>query len=89
MLVASHIKPWSSSSNVERLDPFNGLILTPNLDRAFDRGFITFDEDGAILVSPQFVGASALGVVAGSHIALQPAHQPFMAHHRAHVYRAA
>lgn len=89
MLVASHIKPWSNSSNLERLDPFNGLILTPNLDRAFDRGFITFNEDGAMLVSPQFVGASTLGIVAGSLIALQPAHQPFMAYHRTHVYRAA
>ena len=89
MLVASHIKPWCDSTNVERLDPFNGLILVPNLDRAFDRGFITFNEDGALLVSPRFVGASTLGVVAGSRVALQSEHQPYMAYHRAHVYRLA
>ncbi|MCI6530224.1 MAG: HNH endonuclease, partial [Mesosutterella sp.] len=41
MLLASHIKPWRLSDNCERLDPCNGLLLSPALDRAFDRGFIT------------------------------------------------
>ncbi len=36
LLVASHIKPWSKSTNQERLDPYNGLLLLPNLDKAFD-----------------------------------------------------
>ena len=36
LLVASHIKPWRASTNSERLDPFNGFLLTPNLDKAFD-----------------------------------------------------
>lgn len=50
-LKASHIKPWRDSNNIERLDPFNGLLLIPNLDTAFDRGFITFQDDGAIKIS--------------------------------------
>ena len=51
ILKASHIKPWRDASNEERLDPFNGLLLTPNLDTLFDGGFITFDKKGEIAVS--------------------------------------
>jgi putative restriction endonuclease len=52
LLVASHIKPWSVSSNSERLDVYNGLLLVPNLDKAFDSGFISFKESGEIMISP-------------------------------------
>ena len=38
VLRASHIKPWRSSSNTERLDLYNGLLLLPNLDACFDSG---------------------------------------------------
>lgn len=51
-LVASHCKPWRDSSNDERLDGENGLLLTPTVDHLFDRGFISFDDDGTLLISP-------------------------------------
>ena len=51
LLRASHIKPWRDSDNEERLDIYNGLLLTPNLDSAFDKGYISFDDDGKILIS--------------------------------------
>ena len=51
-LRASHCKPWRDSSNAERLDGENGLLLTPDADHLFDRGFISFEDDGRILVSP-------------------------------------
>ena len=51
LLRASHIKPWRDSNNNERLDPFNGFLLIPNLDAAFDRGLISFANDGIILIS--------------------------------------
>ncbi|EJE53186.1 hypothetical protein PMI14_02085 [Acidovorax sp. CF316] len=86
MLVASHVKAWSASSNAERLDPFNGLLLSPNLDRAFDRGFITFDKDGAMEVSPLLSEPQKIGIVPGMRVALQPKHQPYMEHHRDVVY---
>ena len=54
LLRASHIKPWRCSSNGERLDVENGLLLTPNLDAAFDAGLITFKDDGLIDVSSRF-----------------------------------
>jgi len=51
-LRASHIKPWRDSSNLERLDGENGFLLTPSIDHLFDRGFITFEDKGALLISP-------------------------------------
>jgi putative restriction endonuclease len=51
-LRASHIRPWRSSGNDERLDGENGLLLTPTIDHLFDRGFISFEDDGRLLVSP-------------------------------------
>jgi hypothetical protein len=53
LLIASHIKPWSESSNEEKLDPYNGLLLLPNYDKLFDKHLISFDDDGRIIISPQ------------------------------------
>ena len=52
LLTASHIKPWKTSDNTERLDGNNGLFLSPHIDRLFDSGFITFTAAGEMLVSP-------------------------------------
>jgi hypothetical protein len=51
-LRASHCKPWRDASNEERLSGDNGLLLTPSIDHLFDRGFISFRDDGRLLVSP-------------------------------------
>jgi predicted restriction endonuclease len=51
-LRASHCKPWRDANNAERLDGDNGLLLTPDVDHLFDRGFISFEDNGEILVSP-------------------------------------
>jgi putative restriction endonuclease len=51
-LLASHCKPWRDSSNEERLNGENGLLLTPNVDHLFDRGFIGFEDSGVLIISP-------------------------------------
>lgn len=51
-LRASHCKPWRDANNQERLDGENGLLLTPDADHLFDRGFITFEDNGDVVVSP-------------------------------------
>jgi hypothetical protein len=51
-LRASHCKPWRDANNEERLDGENGLLLTPDVDHLFDRGFISFEDNGTLLVSP-------------------------------------
>ncbi|WP_460154312.1 HNH endonuclease [Pseudomonas sp. S3_G06] len=88
LLVASHIKPWRGSNNSERLDPFNGLLLTPNLDKAFDKGYITLSPAGNLEISPLLTEPEILGIFPNMRIALAPEHEPFLAFHRSEVFRA-
>jgi hypothetical protein len=50
-LIAGHIKPWRLCNDVEKLDGCNGLLLSPHIDLLFDKGYISFGDDGAILKS--------------------------------------
>lgn len=88
LLVASHIKPWRSSSNAERLDTFNGLLLTPNLDKVFDAGLVTFEPSGSIYFSPHLTEPDKFGINSEMWIPLSSKHEPFMDFHRTKVYRA-
>lgn len=54
ILTASHIKPWTQSTNSERIDMRNGFLFSPTFDRLFDRGLISFSNDKALLVSRSF-----------------------------------
>ncbi|MBK5541553.1 HNH endonuclease [Pseudomonas sp. TH05] len=51
-LIASHIKPWKDCANNERLDGNNGLMLAPHIDKLFDRGWISFSDNGDLLTVP-------------------------------------
>lgn len=51
LLIASHIKPWAASNDKEKIDPYNGYMLSPLYDKLFDRGFITFTEKRHIILS--------------------------------------
>jgi predicted restriction endonuclease len=51
-LIASHVRPWRDSTNDERLDGENGLLLTPTVDHLFDKGFISFEDSGQLIVAP-------------------------------------
>lgn len=47
LLRASHIIPWKDcKSDAERLNVHNGFLLSALWDAAFDRGLVTFDDDG-------------------------------------------
>lgn len=48
-LHASHIKPWRDSTDEEKLDGHNGLLLSPHVDKLFDKGYISFEDNGKIL----------------------------------------
>jgi len=52
-LIASHIKPWRDCNNFERLDGSNGLMLSPTIDKLFDGYYISFSDDGFLLISSQ------------------------------------
>jgi predicted restriction endonuclease len=90
LLRASHIKPWSESSLQERTDLFNGLLLSPTLDTAFDAGFITFDENGRILISDLLSNddATALGIHPEMKVHdLDDRHKKYLDHHRREVFK--
>lgn len=54
LLRASHIKPWAHcGNNAERLDVYNGFLLTADWDAAFDAGLVSFDATGAAIFSPK------------------------------------
>jgi hypothetical protein len=89
LLRASHIRPWKSSENAERLDRYNGLLLVPNLDAAFDKGLITFDDGGEIIISRLLNSndRTALGIRQGLRLRnLSPQHLPYLRHHRGVVF---
>lgn len=88
MLRASHIKPWRLCSNKERLDPFNGLLLIPNLDQAFDNGLISFDENGKLVISQALSSEDAekLSISATTKVQLQPKHLSYMQFHRDNIF---
>ncbi|MBF8767127.1 HNH endonuclease [Pseudomonas putida] len=90
LLRASHIKPWRAASPAERLDPFNGLLLTPNLDLAFDRGLISFDGQGQILLGEDLDpdSARALNITPCLRLRqIKPQHRDYLAWHREHLFR--
>lgn len=60
LLIASHIKAWSISDDEEKLDGSNGLLLAPHVDRLFDRGWISFENDGTVLVASKRIRAVML-----------------------------
>lgn len=92
LLRASHIKPWAKcETSHERLNAFNGLLLLPNLDAAFDGGLITFDDEGCLEVSPVLPEdwLAPLSIVPGARLSKwQPAHRDFMRFHRNQVFLA-
>jgi putative restriction endonuclease len=85
LLRASHIKPWCDSSDRERLDPDNGLLLAVHIDVLFDGGLISFADDGAMLVSTKLSSATcvALGIDRALSIAgLSDGNRRYLAIHR-------
>lgn len=86
ILMASHIKPWSQSSNTERLDRYNGLLLLPNLDKAFDAGLISFDASGGILLSARLYNPEELGINSKMSVSLKEQHLSYIKFHRENIY---
>lgn len=89
-LTAGHIKPWAESSDAERIDPYNGLALSPVYDKAFDSGHISFEDDGRILISPRLaMNAPLLGITGKEAIqGLSGNHRHYLAYHRSSRFLA-
>lgn len=84
VIIASHAKPWAESNDEERLNPNNGLPLTANLDKLFDRHLITFDPaTGRMLISSQIKEDERviLGIPASLRKRPSPDQARFLQHH--------
>lgn len=90
-LRASHAKPWADCESAEeRLNVYNGFLLVANLDALFDKGLITFDDDGLLLVASSIPekDRAALGLAPGLRLRwIDERHLPFLKYHREHVWR--
>uniref|UniRef100_I2Q059 HNH nuclease domain-containing protein n=1 Tax=Desulfovibrio sp. U5L TaxID=596152 RepID=I2Q059_9BACT len=93
LLRASHIKPWRICvSDEERLDGYNGLLLTPTMDHLFDKGLISFSDDGDLLVSPgiSFDQLILLGINPSKSInvgGFAPKQAVYLAYHRDNIFQ--
>jgi predicted restriction endonuclease len=88
-LRASHIKPWAKSDSREKLDGNNGLLLAPHIDHLFDKGFISFEDDGRLLRSealPQSV-QDAWGLTSQANAKpFSESQTLYLAYHRENVF---
>lgn len=89
VLRASHAKPWADcATDAERLDVFNGFLLSANLDALFDRFLISFDEQGVLIISSELAGIDLqpLGISPGMKLRWVDAlHQPYLVIHRSRL----
>ncbi|KAA0975701.1 HNH endonuclease [Pseudomonas sp. ANT_H12B] len=88
-LIASHIKPWRVSDDQERLDGENGFLLAPHIDKLFDKGWVSFTEEGQLLVAVE-----ALKVLNAWNIGpdidvgrFTQKQSQFLSHHRQYVFK--
>ena len=83
LLRASHIKPWKDcTTTAERLDVYNGLLLSALWDAAFDKGLVSFDNHGAPIFSPHLSSAARTALLWTAPIPLCPAHRDQLIWHR-------
>jgi predicted restriction endonuclease len=89
VLRASHIKPWSKSSDHDRLNPANGILLAAHVDAVFDCGLISFSDDGKMLVSEQ-IQDDLKQLQLPDRLRRKPSkpEKLFLAYHRRHVFAA-
>jgi hypothetical protein len=89
LLRASHIKPWRDSDNHERLDPYNGFLLSPSYDAAFDSGLVSFGDDVAVILSSALTPAriERLGIDPAARIVgLHDKHRAYLGYHRREAF---
>lgn len=84
LLTASHILPWQLSEPHQKVDKFNGLALSPNIDKLFDKGFISFNEKGKILIKNSLSASSLKAVGVDKKMAIKNLTEEHLAYLREH-----
>lgn len=91
LLRAGHLMPWRDcQTHQQRLDPDNGLSLTPTYDHLVDRGLLTWDDDGNIRLSSRLSkqARDQLGLSESMNTGpWRDAQLPYVQYHRRHIFR--
>ncbi|MFK7903308.1 MAG: HNH endonuclease [Nitratireductor sp.] len=88
VLKASHIKPWCKSDDMDRLDPNNGILLSANADALFDKGLMTFEDDGTVKFTNSITPAIQKKLLGESllNLSFDKAHLPNLKYHRDNIF---
>lgn len=89
LLIASHIKPWALCNDFEKLDINNGLLLCPNHDALFDKGFISFSEKGRIIIAEEICNyeRKLFNISDNITITLNKKESNYMSFHRENLFK--
>ena len=92
LLIASHIKPWAKSDDKEKIDSKNGFMFTPTYDKLFDRGFISFEDNKTLIVSPWLspMNQKRLGIYNGMRLEklnLDERRKKYLKYHRENIFK--
>ena len=97
MLIASHIKPWNicvkqDAAKKEGMDPMNGLALSPSYDYLFDKGYLTFLDDGTLICGTRLGGMtwSRLNISPNKKVKLRilpQGRERYLNYHRQYVFK--
>ena len=83
ILIASHIVPWKDSSDEERRDVNNGILLSPNYDALFDKHLISFDDSGSIIISSKIKNlVNVLGIDLNAKVKVDDEMKNYLTKHR-------
>ena len=90
LCVASHIKPWKVCTNAERLDSNNGILLSALVDRLFDKGLVSFSDEGKVIVSPRLSTSdiAKCGIEQWKRLQLTDQSKTYMKYHRAVEFKS-
>ena len=90
-LKASHAKPWKDcTSDAERLNVYNGFLLSANLDALFDKGYVSFTEEGKIMISASISSEDLqrLGIYSDMKLRwIEKEHLEFLDYHHKKVWK--
>ena len=90
ILVASHIKPWAVCRQGQKYDPNNGFLLSPLYDKLFDKGYISFDDNGRLLISDWLSQANKKRISFNydkSELLLNDERKKYLRYHRDHIFK--
>lgn len=88
ILEACHIKPYNKCDECEKYDVSNGLVFTPTYHLLFDLGFISFNDNGNILISPYLsnMNKKRLNLLENTNYRIPNDCAKYLEYHRENIY---